>query len=113
MAVFIVETFSLQIWRAAIAGRITGSTVTLVKTYKDTGMTVSFVSSDAFSELLAGTWETPQSRGSWRAERESGLVEVASGKLWRARRPTPRPDRSEDCWYGTRRLPDGRRVRCR
>lgn len=67
------ETNNRRLWRATIRGRVDGSTVTLVKTYVDTGSTVSLVSSDSSSELLRGTWETPQSRGSWQATWEGEL----------------------------------------
>lgn len=107
------ETQGGRIWQATVNGRITSPTVILTKTYKDAASTVSFVGSAPSPDLLSGTWETPQSRGSWQAEREGGLVVMASEELWRARRPTPRAGRAWECWYGWRRLPDGTPEKCR
>jgi len=111
------ETNSRRIWRATIAGRVTGSTLTLTKTYKETGMTVSVISTESSPKSLRGTWETPQSRGSWEAEREGGLAANAESNnhddSWRERpRPQPRVRDEEPCWYGWRRTPDGSYARC-
>jgi hypothetical protein len=114
---FATETHNHRVWRSTINGRVTGSTVTLTKNCERNDCSMTLVSSDSSSAILRGTWETPQSRGSWQVAWEGGLVERAAGQprddSLRSRPPSLRPGYSRrDCWYGLYRTPDGSRARC-
>ena len=54
--------------RSSIRGRVEGSQVTFLKRYGDGGGTVSYVSTEADSRRLRGTWQKGLEQGPWQAE---------------------------------------------
>jgi len=86
---FSTETHSHRVWRSRIYGRVTGDTVTLEKRCERSEFTMTLVISDSSSELLRGTWEMPQNRGSWRASPGGRARQRAFGanEPWRLRVP--------------------------